>query len=172
MALAAKKFYGRSPGYPLVQALYRRAFPPRERIPGIALRWMAAYGHLDALAFWEKKKFCGFAYLAVQEKTVFIVYLAVDDRLRGQGYGSQILNCIKALYPGRTIILDVEKADDSADNARQRRRRIEFYQRNGFYETDQTFAMRGVRYRIMSTKADFAEKDYKAFWQNVGRKKT
>ena len=77
MALAAKKFYGRSPDYPLVQTLYRRAFPPRERIPGIALRWMAAHGHLDALAFWEKKKFCGFAYLAVQEKTVFIVYRAV-----------------------------------------------------------------------------------------------
>ena len=83
-----------------------------------------------------------------------------------------IRDSIKALYPDRTIILDVEKADDSADNARQRRRRIEFYRRNGFYETDQTFAMRGVRYRIMSTKADFTEKDYKAFWQNMGRKKT
>ena len=44
----------------------------------------------------------------VNEKTVFILFLVVNDKIRSKGYGSQIITWIKENYPDREIFLDVE----------------------------------------------------------------
>ena len=64
-----------------------------------------------------------------------MLYLTVDGSLRGKGYGSRALERIKAEKPGQRIVLNIEPLDEKAPNAEQRRKRLAFYERNGFSET-------------------------------------
>jgi ribosomal protein S18 acetylase RimI-like enzyme len=61
-----------------------------------------------------------------------VLYLAVDGSLRGKGYGSRVLSQIKAEKPGQRTVLNIEPLDEKAPNAEQRRKRLAFYERNGF----------------------------------------
>jgi hypothetical protein len=47
-----------------------------------------------------------------------VLYLAIDDSLRGKGYGSRILSQIKAEKPGQRIVLNIEPLDDKAPQRR------------------------------------------------------
>ena len=155
-----------------IRTLYKSSFPRKERFPHAVLQIMKHFKLVEALAFYDESQLCGFSYLIVQEKAVFIMYLAVNDELRGKGYGSEILKCIKSKYPGKTIILDIEELNQQAKNYEQRIRRVQFYKKNGFYQTSRYFTMRGVRYEIMCTDASFTENDYNEFWENVYKKRT
>lgn len=67
----------------------------------------------------------------------FLEYTAVDDRLRGQGAGSLLMQHVRrdlaVANPGSAgIIFEVEDPDEvDGDEADVRRRRIQFYVRNG-----------------------------------------
>ena len=100
------------------------------------------------------------------------MYLAVDDNMRSKGYGSRILAYVKKKYPDRPVILEVEEPDDSAENAEQRRRRIAFYKRNGFHETNQYIKIRSVRYEIMSTEEGFTAEDFRDLRKEMFRRKS
>lgn len=154
-----------------VKRLYKRAFPFKERFPYFVLRVLTRLKFIEVLAFYEEAQLCGFAYIIVQEKVVFIMYLAVAENFLNRGYGSQILSLIKQRYQSKTIILDIEKLDDKAANATQRIRMLNFYLRNGFYETNHYFTMRGVEYEILATDRSFKMADYNKFWENVYRRK-
>lgn len=56
-----------------------------------------------------------------------VLFLAVEETLRGNGYGSQILDAIRRAYPDKRLILDVEMPDPEAENQEQRTKRIAFY---------------------------------------------
>lgn len=157
--------------YKRIKNLYKSAFPAKERFPSFVLQIMIVFQVIEALAFYDEERLCGFSYLIVQDETIFITYLAVDDEMRGKGYGSEILSCIKSRYPDQTIILDVEELDEQAENSEQRIRRVDFYKKNGFYQTAQYVTMRGIRYEIMSTDAAFTKEDYDSFWDDVYKKK-
>lgn len=72
---------------------------------------------------------CVEAFLAVWqfEDFTYIEHLASDPAIRGQGRGSAILQEAAALFPNQ-ICLEVEPPDTELA-----KRRIAFYQRNGFY---------------------------------------
>lgn len=44
------------------------------------------------LSFYDEDVLCGFIYYVVQFKQVFVMFFAVDQSWRFQGYGSKILN--------------------------------------------------------------------------------
>ena len=171
MNLTVKTISKKLQSYKKIRTLYKSAFPRKERFPNAVLRMMELFKIIKALAFYDGNQLCGFSYLIVQEKAVFIMYLAVNDELRGKGYGSEILKCIKSKYPDKTIILDIEELNQQAKNYEQRIRRVQFYKRNGFFQTNLYFTMRGVRYEIMSADAAFTESDYNEFWKNVYKKR-
>lgn len=170
MNLIVKTTSKKLQNYKKIRTLYKSSFPRKERFPHAVLQIMKHFKLVEAFVFYDEEQLCGFSYLIVQEKAVFIMYLAVNDELRGKGYGSEILKCIKSKYPDKTIILDIEELNPQAKNYEQRIRRVKFYKKNGFYQTNQYFAMRGVRYEIMCTDASFTEGDYNEFWKNVYKK--
>lgn len=169
MNLSVKAIHRRMPDYKIIKDLYKRLFPREEQFPVILMEIMTAFKLIDAKAFYDAKQLCGFSYVIQQENVLFILYLAVNDKVQNKGYGTAILAYLKRMYPDKTIILDVEEPDDRAHNALQRRRRIEFYKKNGIYETKQFFLMRGVKYEILSTDVNFTKDDYDSFWRNLHR---
>lgn len=58
---------------------------------------------------------------------VYVENFAVSSKLRGQGLGGVFLKEMKVLYPHHQLVLEVEEPVNE-----MAKRRIEFYQRNGF----------------------------------------
>lgn len=170
MNLAAKNIHKKMPDYTAIKKLYKNSFPRKEQIPLWILRIMVHRKTINAKAFYDGDKLCGFAYIIEQEKILYILYLAVSDAVRGQGYGSEIIKWLRDRYPDKTILLEVEASDENADNAQERNRRIAFYKKNGIYETKEFFSMRGVRYEILSSEENFVREDYDAFWKKLFRR--
>jgi len=133
-----------------VKALLKASFPPSEQAPMGFLISQAKRDYIEFNAYYDGDLLSGFAYLIIDEDIVFVLYLAVEGSHRSKGYGSQILKHIRDEHPDKRIVLGVEAEDESAQNNDQRKRRKEFYLRNGYSSTGLIFVMRGVDFEILS----------------------
>lgn len=114
-----------------------KAFPAWERFSIFSLLAMSLHRNVKFHAIYNDDQFCGITYYAENENTVYLIYLAVNERLRGQGYGSKILTMLEDEFPGKQIVIDIEPVTKKAKNYKQRVSRLKFYERNGFHRTDQ-----------------------------------
>lgn len=82
-------------------------------------RSLCRYGEgLEALInYWELGDF------------VYVEHFAVSPSLRGKGVGSELLSEVKRLAGERQVVLEAEPAELSE----QAKRRLRFYERNGFF---------------------------------------
>ncbi len=140
-----------SKAYRDVGKLYRQAFPLHERMPVWLLEATTYEETTELLAFYDDEKFLGLAHLTQEENTAFVIFLAVNPELRGQGNGSRILDFLKDTYAGQELCLCIEPLDESAKNYAQRASRLRFYERNGFHFSGyQVFDPSG-QYELLST---------------------
>ena len=91
----------------------------------------------------------GFTIAVRLEDLYYVLYFAVDEALRGKGYGSQILGQLQAEYG--TLGLNIEPLDPTAENYAQRQKRFAFYQKNGFLDTEHFVWEVGGKFRVLST---------------------
>ena len=134
-----------------VKKLYIRAFPKSERLPYSVLKFLTLFKGISFNEYYDGDLFCGFTYTVETDYTLFIYYLAIDENLRGKGYGSKILSLIKNSYPNKTITLNVEPIDENADNYSQRLTRLSFYKRNGFLDSGYTVYEVGGGFTVLYT---------------------
>ena len=160
MDFRAEKIRKSMADYEDVVEIYKNSFPKVEQFPLWLLRIMSHLKGINSYAFRDGDDLCGFAYFLVNDETVFILFLAVNAKVRSKGYGSQIISWIKETYPNKEIFLDVEKPDENSENNHQRIKRIEFYRRNGIFDTNQSFTYDDVTYEILCTDKNFTEEDY------------
>ena len=73
----------------------RTVFPQNEQIPMWLLRVLAFRKNVNFRAFYDDDQFCGVLYTAEDNKYIFVLYLAVNDRIRSKGYGTKILDWLK-----------------------------------------------------------------------------
>lgn len=151
-----------APEYREIIDIYNNAFPKSERIAPWMLRLLSHKKNFHWLAFYDDNRLCGFAYFTLNDTTIYLLYFAVNSRIRSKGYGSRILSWIKENYPGREMLLDVEKLDENAQNYKQRLKRIDFYRNNGIYQTGCFIEDRQVTYEILSTNKTFDKKRFNA----------
>ena len=146
--LQSREVTRRLPQYREVIDLYRRAFPPEERLPLWHMRLMALRRDVGFRAWLDDGALVGLTYTVDSPATVWLFYLAVNDSVRSRGYGSRILNGVRRHAAGRTVVLELEPLDDGAPNLEQRRRRLAVYERGGFaltgyriHEGDQSYSV-------------------------------
>lgn len=132
--------------------LYRAAFPKEERVPLGLLRLLTLRRGVDLICYREGETFCGFTYTVTDGNVVFVLFFAVDEALRGRGYGSSILKLLWEKNPGKTVILNVEPLDPNAENAEERVRRVRFYENNGFFDTGYDIDEIGGTFRVFATE--------------------
>ena len=98
---------------------------------------MSLHHNVKFHAIYDNGQFCGITYYAENETTVYLTYLAINEKMRGQGYGSKILTTLEGKFPNKQIVIDIEPVIVEAKNYKQRVSRLKFYERNGFHRTNQ-----------------------------------
>lgn len=147
-----------------IKRIYFEAFPKKERMPFPMMVAMSKLWNTQFVGFYDGDVPCGFIYLASMSKIVFVMFLAVDKRLRSKGYGSSILQQLKNEHPDKKIIISIESCDNSAPDIALRKRRKAFYMRNGYQETGYMMKLGGVAQEIIITNGTFVKREFRSFF--------
>ncbi len=150
MQLTAKNFK-KAHNPTQIKTLYTTAFPKEEQMPWWLLRLLTVNPAVELTGYYDGETFCGLTFTAWREQVLFVLFLAVDDSRRGQGYGSAILSFLKEHHPGKTIMLNVELLEEDAPNLQERINRMAFYKKNGFFDTGYNIREVGGVFRVLST---------------------
>lgn len=158
--LVDKTFSRKLYEYKDVCYLMRTVFPQNEQIPMWLLRVLAFRKNVNFRAFYDDDQFCGVLYTAEDNKYIFVLYLAVNDRIRSEGYGTKILDWLKQ-NTEKITVLNVEAINPSTENALQREKRISFYNQNGIFDTECRFIDEGETYSVLVSDIEhFNSKEY------------
>ena len=152
--------------------LYQTAFPKEEQIPWNDLMRLVMEMPLDFTAYYDGEEFIGFTIIYPRKSFNWYWYFAVREELRGKGYGQQILTQLIERHKGQPCVLDMESPEQICDNTEQRKRRHDFYLRNGFKDTHLYRTYNDVTMTIMKmgertfTMQDWDEivSELKRFW--------
>ncbi len=121
----------------MLRDLYKTAFPKDEQIPWDDLMRLIDQMSLDFTAYYEDGEFVGFTTVYPRPSFNWYWYFAVCEDLRGKGIGQKILSQLIKKYEGQPCVLDMESPyQNPCDNIVQRKRRHDFYLRNGFRDTN------------------------------------
>lgn len=119
----------------LISSLYESAFPDDEKAPFDTLLHREKKDNVEFVGYYDNQDFVGFTYLIHDDNLHYIFYFAILEKYRNLGYGTKILNLLKEQYQDETIFFEIEVLDKNADNYDERKRRKDFYMRNGFKES-------------------------------------
>lgn len=149
-----------------VEALAKEAFPPAEYLAPKDIIKMVERGEVDFYGLYDEDLFVGFTVICLFENICYLFFLAVCDKYRSKGYGSQALRILYELYPDKLHVVDFEMTDESAPNNGQRITRKRFYMRNGYRETGKYISYLGVDYEILCRDECF---DFETFKKMMKR---
>ena len=149
----------------LVKGLYHRAFPDEERLPWWVLRLNSLRQDIDLTAWMDGEQFCGFTSSVTVEGLHFLLFFAVAEDCRSQGYGSAILQAIQEIHPA--VTLNIELLDSAAANYPDRLRRFAFYQKNGFHDAVYHVWEVGGKFRVLSTQLPLDVARYKKVFRKL-----
>ena len=162
MVLHFHKVNRRSKDLQRIRKLYRTAFPPEERAPFHRLIKGLRNGLADCWSIRHEEEWVGFVYAICDSNLVYLFFFAIDDPMRGKGYGHKVMAALKEHYQGKTIFLAREPLDPSADNAEQRLRRHAFYLSCGMVDLPRQIIEFGFTYDVMSSGKMVDPEDYHA----------
>ena len=154
-----------SPYLEAVTALYERSFPENERRPIQDLMSHFGSAH-EMLIFLHEGCFAGFVSLLTLGDLTHILYLAIEENFRSQGLGSEALSLIRAYKPSARLIADLEDTDPSLPDNALRLRRMDFYRRGGYCESDVRYRWQGENYVIFINGGTLTAEEHTAFWQH------
>lgn len=149
-----------------IEEIYRNAFPDNERKP-LSPLLQDTSGCSEVISFYDKDLFCGFACLLTQRDITHIIYFAIDDHLRGKGYGSAALTAMHEMKPLNRIIVDIETEKKLAFNNQQRRKRKQFYLRSGYIESGVKYNWRKESYEILVYGGTISKQEFDSFWKDI-----
>ena len=144
-----------------IKQLYMDAFPFEERIPFYIMVSVGNDRGVEFLSIYDDDTWLGFIHTLVGEKLSYIFYFAIDGSLRQSGYGSEIIREYKKMHP--KLSLAIEPIEEDSDNIKQRKKRLAFYEKNGFETLDTKVVEMGVEFELMGAKGmEIKESDYKS----------
>jgi len=88
-----------------IKQLYETAFPEDEQIPWKDLMRLVEEMPLDFTAYYDGETFIGFTIVYPRKQFNWFWYFAVQEELRGKGYGQQILTQLIEKYKGQNVFV-------------------------------------------------------------------
>ncbi len=143
-----------------IKSLYLTAFPTAERREFAGLIQQLNNDECIINLIFADRKVAGFVIVWDLEEFVFIEHFAVEPNLRKLGIGEKTLSAIRIQFQ-KTIILETEPPNDEIS-----RRRIGFYERNGFQKLSLKYfqpSYDGIKPEVelilLTTNIDFTDEE-------------
>ncbi len=150
-----------------IKPLYISAFPKDERAPLFHLKLKARKDTVNLYGIYNENVFVGFVYSVEYRDILYVYYFAVNESLRGGGYGSKILSFLKEDNKGKRIALNIEELDENAPNNAQRIKRKAFYEKNGFVDCNLKVKEWSVVLDVLSFGGGISEEEYFGIMQTL-----
>lgn len=150
-----------------INILAKEAFPPEEYLAPSKLVDMAKENNFDFLALFDKEVFVGFMVVQTYKNFAYLFFLAINSNCRSKGYGSSAIETLKMVYPDKKQVVDFEMLDETANNNNQRKKRKEFYLRNGYKETGLFLSYLGVDYEVVCMDDEFDSEEFKQMMNTI-----
>lgn len=155
-----------------IERLYLSAFPDCERKPFALIREKAVTGAVDVFILEEEGAFVGLAITMKDNDLVLLDYFAVAEDARRHGNGARALKLLYEQYKDRRFFLEIESTKAEADNLEQRRKRKQFYLRNGLQETGLEAIVFDTEMELLCHRCELAFEEYVGIYEHVyGRDK-
>jgi len=149
-----------------IYRLYQKAFPASEKKPFSMIVKMHRKGASDVWRFTRDGKFAGLIITINGEKHILLDYLAVDEKQRGTGIGTEILQLMRSHYAGKAVFLEIESVYEDCDNKDQRLRRKHFYEKCGMTSMEVFVWLFGVKMELMGFDCRLSFDEYHAFYRD------
>lgn len=134
-----------------ISRLYKTAFPFDERAPMWLMSLKAECENVDFWGLYADGNWVGLAYVISEGSASYLFYLALSEEMRGRGLGSKALQAILMQYGKQRVFLALEQLDESAENSCERKRRRDFYLKNGLRPLPLTIREASITYDVMGT---------------------
>lgn len=148
-----------------IYRLYMSAFPKYERKPFSMILSMQKKGKTDLWYAESDGKFIGMGATINGDNLILLDYFAVSQKYRSKGYGSQILQKLRDLYPGKGFFLEIEKVYKDAENYHERHRRKQFYLNVGMKELGTYAKLFGVDMELLGYDCSLSFDEYREFYR-------
>ncbi|MDY3013703.1 MAG: GNAT family N-acetyltransferase [Evtepia sp.] len=134
----------------LHQTELTEAFPPSELKPYAAMEKLCQAGAYRPVGAFEGETLVGYALLweDPDQRYVLVDYLGVTAARRNQGLGGEILRLLSQTFSNWDGIIIESEAPEGGPEDAIRRRRIEFYRRNGYTFLGYDCMLFGVHYKV------------------------
>ena len=167
MKLNTEKITKESRYWQQINSLAKEAFPPEEYLAPDKLVEMSEAENFDFLVLTDEGDFVGFMVVQTYKNLAYLFFLAIDSSRRSKGYGSYAIEALKEAYPEKKQVVDFEMLDEKADNYEQRKKRRNFYLRNGYKETGLFLSYLGVDYEVFCMEDDFDVEEFKELMTTI-----
>lgn len=144
-----------------ITAMMTSSFPEEEQTAIAELRQLTRQSYVNFNAHYYDSELCGFSFTVRDRNFILLLYLVVKQNFRSSGIGTQIIKSIIHDKGGHVLILNVEPLDGNAANYTQRKRRYNFYMRNGLTDTGCYLLHEGVEYLILASQRQIDAEKYK-----------
>ena len=151
--------------YQQVNDIYEKSFPKEERY--ITLDNMAHRQNTELYCLIDNNQVVGMIYLIFYKDMIFILYLAVSQEKRSKGYGSYLLKWCLQKYFDKKIFLNIEEVKKDFKDYETRKKRLKFYQKNGFFITNYISKEVTENFNILSNRREIDINEYKVLDKNV-----
>lgn len=149
-----------------IKKLYKRAFPRNEKKPFFIIKQKQKTGSVEILSL-DDGEFAGLCITMLNDDVVLLDYFAIEEGVRGKGYGGKTLTKLRERYKGKKLFLEIEQPDEAADNNEERVRRKQFYLRNGFLEAGIYVRLFGVDMELLCYDCELNFQEYFNLYRSI-----
>lgn len=155
--------------FPAVKRIYLKSFCKENRFSILNLLWNAFLKRANIYVALLKKEVVAFIYVIHYKNQRFILYLAVNESNRNQGIGTFLLKWYLQEDKGKDIFLNIDEVNEKYQDSEIRKKRLTFYQKNGFYLMNYLSVNDDTKGNILSIKERFDLEKYKLLDKKISK---
>lgn len=148
-----------------IRKLYESAFPTYEKKPFWLIYWKSKQKKTDVWYLEKNKTFVGLAITVNSPELVLLDYFAIDEKQRGKGFGSESLKTLQKYYKDHKFFLEIESVYEKCENPEERKRRKQFYLKNGMTEMKIMVNLFGTNMEVMGYQCKLDFETYRSVYE-------
>lgn len=142
-----------------IRRLYEASFSEDEKMPfRVILNRLNEHHKLYLIT--DEEQIAGFVYMYL-DKVSFVYYFAVEEHLRGKGYGTRILQMLNGIESTEKIVLEIDRVTDDMTEADESYRRLRFYEHSGYARTGICYRFFSVDYELIANPPGYTKEEYR-----------